>query len=162
MNRSRKIFFVWLLVVLAALTFLTTSTLMARKTTCVYNPETQSIDYTITDGDAVDYEIHAIVAGCVATAGDPPGMTGPDASGSVGVTCNTMDSFGSIEIQICTVDPPVCFDSYQLKFRCEPDCQIRYIGSGVPSLTIWGVVILLVLITVTGLYFARKRSTVKE
>ena len=151
MNRSSKLLLIFGLIVLA---ISTAPGAYAISTTCVYNPTTQMIEYSISDGvNGQIYEIHLIVDGCI-TGDTPSTITGPNGSAQVSVSCGSADGFGTARLEIC--DDIVCFKMYNLYFRCETDCELRYIGDGAPSSTNWSIIIILSIFTVTGAFFARK------
>ncbi|MFH2037710.1 MAG: hypothetical protein ABIJ45_15015 [Candidatus Zixiibacteriota bacterium] len=155
MNRNRTSILMLGLTVFTALIVFTAPGAFAISTNCIYNPETQMIEYSVSDGAVGQtYIVNLIASGCVAGSATPPTLTGPNDSDQIGVVCNGGDGFGTIKVEIC--DDVVCFKLYNLYFRCEADCELRYIGNGASSITDWGVLILLSLLTITGALFARK------
>jgi hypothetical protein len=135
--------------------------ILAQDTFVKFNQTTQSIEYEITNGDAVTYDVKLHVDGCVETLNPADTLVeapGPDVSGSIPLACVEAGASGHIRVEIC--EGIVCFAYYDFYFRCHSDCVMTEVG-GVPSSSLWGLVGLTGLLVLTSIYvlYRRKRVT---
>ncbi len=156
MNRNGTVILLMCLVVA-----LFAQPILAQDTSVKFNQATQSLEFTITNGAATTYDVKFHVDGCVETTN--PGdtivqVTGPDASGSVQLSCTQANSTGHVRVEIC--EGIVCFAFYDFYFRCHSNCTISEVG-GVPSSSFWGLVGLAGLLVLTAgfVLYRRKRVT---
>jgi len=134
--------------------------ILAQDTSVKFNQATQSLVYTISNGAATTYDVKFHVDGCVATANPADTIvqaTGPDASGSVQLSCTQANSSGHVRVEIC--EGIVCFAFYDFYFRCHSDCTISEVG-GVPSSSLWGLLGLAGLLVLTAGYVLYRRRRV--
>ncbi len=146
---------------IAAFVFVLGANALAIETTCIFNEETQQIEYSISEGEVgVDYIIHVTpsLGGCLTVDGTPPGITGPIGSASVGFICGG-EGKSTVTVEICK--DVLCFAIYELNFHCPEDCSnIRQIRAGVPTMTYWGIAGLILLLIGSAVVVYRRKTVI--
>lgn len=132
------------------------------ETTCVFDSATQSIHWTVTgpDVEAVYYFVHPVGSGCTEPEFDIDSVMGPVVAGDIPLNClpHEGQGCGTIEIPICEEEN--CFVNYEFTFKCGPECIISEKEECLPSITEWGMLVLLTLLVITGAYLIRRKRAI--
>jgi hypothetical protein len=140
---------------LVALVVLLAQPAFALTTTCEFNEATQQIDYSISDGAGVEYNIDLKVNSGCSVVGTPPNLNGPDDAASVDVSCEQAGGTGYVQFDIC--QGTLCFATYRFNFVCDGSCGIRQLGA-VPSYTDWSIAGMIVILLLTGAVLMRRQT----
>ena len=106
------------------------------------------------------YIVDGSAVGCVSLGQDPPDLV-TDAQGnspkqSVAITCNYKPGDATVQITI-KESQTVTLKEFQFKFLCEDvdgTCKIRLVSPFIPSLSHWGLLILVIFLVAAGLWVA--------
>lgn len=150
----------------AIVTFLAVPTasdaLAQLETTCEFDSATQSIHWTVTgpDVEEVNYIVKPVGSGCISPAFEADSVMGPIVEGDIPLNClpNEGQGCGTVEVPICQED--LCFIIYYFTFKCGPECIISEKQECLPSISEWGMLVLLTLLVITGAYLIRRRRVI--
>ena len=136
------------------------SNALAQDHTMDFDSVTQSIVWTVSNGDAVYYFVHPEGSGCIESAVELDSLLGPNGTSSFQLNCvgGPGNLRGLLESPICEEEN--CFYNYEIGFKCGPECIIKQRDEYIPSISEWGMLVLLTLLVITGAYLIRrKRAT---
>jgi hypothetical protein len=125
---------------------------------CRFDVATQSVEFSISGGQAVDYDVKIRPTGCIQLFNEDDSVVtvqGPEVSGSVKLECIWDDSTGHVEVEFCQGGGGACFDECEFEVECTRGDGICSIS--VPSVSEWGLLILLLLLLASGAYVVRRR-----
>jgi hypothetical protein len=142
---------------LALLFFISSGSVLALESTCTFDEVTQSIECTISGGNVKNYDIKTYPAGCVDDPASIPQLTGPEDTQSFTLSCIQANGLGTLRVEIC--DDILCYDTFELYFRCDGTCEITQIYTSVPSGTNWTLISIVFIILLSGIFVTYRFST---
>ena len=128
--------------------------------TCVFNEDTQSLDYSISGGGAgLIYTLSVITESGSVQMPIAPELTGPTDNASVALTCLAPLSTGYLNVDIC--QGTLCFADYSFYFVSDASCDFSEAPS-LSSYSNWSLAGLLLLLVAVGIVTIRRRQTVSN
>ncbi|MCK4657152.1 MAG: IPTL-CTERM sorting domain-containing protein [candidate division Zixibacteria bacterium] len=159
MKLSTSAFCIVFTAVIAFLAVPSATDALAQTSTCVFDPASQHVKFTIT-GDPVEYNIHPSFEGCSEVDTNTITLMGPAISDSIPVSCLIGEGYGCGLVEVAVCEGENCFDFYTFNLKCGADCIITETDDCLPTISEWGMLVLLTLLVITGAYLVRrKRAT---
>jgi hypothetical protein len=134
---------------------------MAETFNVSYDATFREIDYSLIGGDdGQTYEVTALGSGCIEVTEAAPDLTGPTDNADVSISCKSPSGTGSVTLKFYKgpVANNILLFTVTLVFKCDKDCNIIEIKGTGPTLSSWGIVVLLMLLLASGVWIVRGRT----
>ncbi len=134
---------------------------MAETFNVSYDAAFKEIDYSLKGGDdGQTYEVTAVGTGCIEVTEAAPDLTGPTDNDDVSISCISPSGTGSVTLKFYKgpVSNNILLFTVTLNFKCDKDCNILAMSGTGPTLSSWGMIILLMLLLASGVWIARGRA----
>ena len=160
MKLSTSAFCIVFIAMVAFLALPTATDALAQTSTCDFDSASQTFQWSISGGDAVWYFAHGQGEGCIDTNEVLDSLMGPSGSSSFSMICAPGEGKGCGTVSVPVCEGENCFDIHNFNFRCIADCHLIETDDCLPTITEWGMLVLLTLLVITGVYLIRrKRAT---
>jgi hypothetical protein len=133
---------------------------LAQTGFCEYDSASQHYRFTITGGDAVEYLIHPSWEGCTEVDTNTIVLMGPEIYDSIPVTCLVGEGHGCGYLEVALCEGDLCFEYCSVNLKCGADCIITESDDCLPTITEWGMLVLLTLLVITGAYLIRRKRAI--